>query len=272
MNQPEELDEELRRLFADERLAVPPGDGAETAILAGARRIRRRRRVLTATGGALAAVALVGTGLLVSDLRSNPDRVASPPADQTLSIANSTGQPTSIAPAPPAASPTSTEAAPPPESTTSVPRQTTSKTAPPTSSTRVATVPQVSGPVLGPTGYSKLKLGMSFQDAKSTGLLANADSEPAQCTYYTLTEGTSAVSKVKISPTDGVVAFLASGAHTPEQIQIGSTKDQLEAAYPGLSGGSSLYSADAGGNGTYMFTMSGDKVSVLSLIGPGSDC
>ncbi|HVV13526.1 hypothetical protein [Amycolatopsis sp.] len=272
MNQPDELDDELTRLFTDERLAVPPRAGAETAILAGARRIRRRRAALTATGGALTAIALVGAGLLIGDLRSNDNQVASPPPDQTLVISDSSAQPTSIAPAPPPVSTPLPGSGSSPAHTTedNPPQSATKSTTPPKSTSRSVVVPTLTGPVLGPNGYSKLQLGMSFDAAKATGMLANADNAPTACTDYGLSDGSAAVSKVTISPANGIVSFQASGAHTPERIKVGSTKDQLETAYPALAERGSAYSASTGSGGSYVFTVSGDQVVDLQLVGSSS--
>lgn len=55
------IDEELQRMFTDERLDVPIRHDAVDTLVAGARRRRRRRRTLTASSAVAAVVALVVT-------------------------------------------------------------------------------------------------------------------------------------------------------------------------------------------------------------------
>ena len=274
MRPDDELDRELRRLFSDERLDVPARAGAESEILAGARRVRRRRTTLTAAGGALTVALLVGAGILVTDLRSGHEQVAAPPSRPDLSLSSTTSAlpPAPVQPAPDtssdvtASTPGATPTAPP-----STPERTTrSSAAPTTSSPRIESIPQATGPVLGPNGYGKLQLGMSFDDAKATGLLTGTDSAPNGCGDYRLTEGSSAVGDVQISSTYGIVGFQATGARTPEKIKVGSTKDQLETAYPNLSQSGDGYTAASGSGGTYAFSVAGGKVTGLKLVGSGT--
>lgn len=277
MTSDDDLDRELRRLFSDGRLDVPPRDGAETEILAGARRVRRRRTTLAAAGGALTVALLVGAGILVTDLRSGNEQVAAPPSRPELSLSSTTSaQPTAEVVPPPGTSPdtgTPPAGSPPPTTTTSTaPRSSRSLTPSTTSSPRAESVPQATGPVLGPDGYGELQLGMSFEDAKATGLLTGTDTAPNGCGDYQLAEGSSALSGVRISASSGIVSFRATGARTPEKIKIGSTKDQLEAAYPGLTKTGSGYTAATGAGGTYVFTVddSHNTVASLTLVGSSS--
>jgi len=269
----DDLDRELRRLFGDDRLDVSPRAGVESDILAGARRIRRRRAALATTGGALTALVLVGGGLLLTDLRSGPDQAAAPATQPELSLSSS---PSTIVPAPPASPPpaTSSDSATPGTSdslASSTPGPSTRPSTPSTTSTpRVESVPQATGPVLGPSGYGKLQLGMSFENAKATGLLTGTDTAPEGCADYRLTEGAAALSDVRISSTYGIVSFEATGARTPEKIKIGSTEDQLETAYPDASSSGSGYSAASGAGGAYLFGVDSGKVVSLRLVGAGS--
>ncbi|GAA3996524.1 hypothetical protein GCM10022247_15600 [Allokutzneria multivorans] len=60
------LDDELRRMFQDERIDLAPTPVAERAIVAGARRRRRNRRGLAVGAGALVAVFGVVGGMAAS--------------------------------------------------------------------------------------------------------------------------------------------------------------------------------------------------------------
>jgi hypothetical protein len=237
----EELDGELRRLFGDARLDVRPREGAEEAVVAGARRIRRRRAARATVGGALTAVLLVAGSLALTGPQSTPD---TEPIGQALT--------------PPAGAS---------NRTTSMPRPMS------TDSPSLSRGPLLSGPVLGPTGYGTLKLGMSFQDAKATEMLAGADTPPTSCMTYQLSEGTSAVSSASVSPTGGVFRFTADGARTPEGIEVGSTSAQLRAAYRDLAKGTAAYTASTGSGGSYVFYVDDQNVvTSWELIGPAGTC
>ncbi|NKQ53426.1 hypothetical protein HFP15_11095 [Amycolatopsis sp. K13G38] len=274
MTQDDDLDRELRRLFGDDRLDLSPREGVESDILTGAQRIRRRRTALTATGGALTALLLVGGGLVVSDMRSGPEQAAAPSPQTLLSLSSS---PSTIAPAPqvpPPAVPSSDTATVGGTSDSTAPstsgRTTRTPTPSATTTPRVESIPQATGPVLGPSGYGKLQLGMTFENAKATGMLTGTDTAPQGCADYKLAEGSAALNDVRISSTYGIVGFDATGARTPEKIKIGSTTDQLEAAYPNASSSGSGYSAASGSGGTYVFGVDGNKVVGLQLVGSGS--
>ncbi|TNC27377.1 RodZ family helix-turn-helix domain-containing protein [Amycolatopsis alkalitolerans] len=270
MTEHDELDTELRRLFADDRLDIRPDEAAPARVLAGARRIRRRRAALTATGGTLTAVVLVTAGLLLGPLRPASTNTAAPVEDSTTRATGSSAPLTAnpVNPAPGSQSTAESTGSTGQSEPSRTPARSSSSAAPPTTaSSRGQTAPLMTGAVLGPDGYSKLVLGMSFADAKKTGLLAGAGTAPSGCAGYRLTEGSASVSVVTISDTNGVVGFDATGAHTPERIRIGSTKDELEAAYPGLSKNGSTYTADAGGGGSYVFAVDdSNHVSTLQLV------
>ncbi len=73
------LDDELHRLFADDRLEVPVRTGAEWALVASARRRRRRQTAVAAVGSAMALTVLVGGGAtLVARSPQEPVRPAAP--------------------------------------------------------------------------------------------------------------------------------------------------------------------------------------------------
>jgi hypothetical protein len=63
-----DLDDELRRLFQDQRLDIPVRPGADEAVVAGARRVRRNRIALASAGSTFAVAALVAGGIALSGL------------------------------------------------------------------------------------------------------------------------------------------------------------------------------------------------------------
>jgi hypothetical protein len=271
----DELGVELRRLLADTRLEVPTRDGAEEAVVAGARRIRRRRAALATAGGALTAALLVAGSLALTELPSRPGQVALPVATAPATSAEPSSPAMSSATsapegAPPGVAESTGQAGTPSDQPPVRPSSSRSSAA---DSRSVDRGPLIMGAVLGPDGYGKLKLGMSFQEAAATGLLAGAGTPPSGCTVYRLSEGTSVISSVSISPTKGIVRFTAGGAHTPQGIKAGATLAQVRAAYPDLAKGSPGYTAPTGAGGSYVFLVDErDVVTTVELEGVAVTC
>jgi hypothetical protein len=211
------IDDELRRLFADERwdLAVRPE--AEQLIMAGARRVRRRRMVAI-TAGALAAVVMLGSGIAFAAVGGQESL---PPAMSTTAPPTTSEAPAGTT-APPATKPptkqtttsTSTPPAAPPEITSAKPKPS----------------PPASYDVLHPRNYGPLVLGMSGDQALATGLLGAVEAtEGDSCTRYTGTFG----GNVLVSAKYGVVRVsVTAPVVTPRGIHLGSTVAEVRAAYP----------------------------------------
>ncbi|MEV0348228.1 hypothetical protein AB0H88_20850 [Nonomuraea sp. NPDC050680] len=132
---------------------------------------------------------------------------------------------------------------------------------------------------LGPYGYGDLKLGMTASKARATGRIVHkAVGDSARCTGWDLKENPYGEYRVGmyISKKRGVAMIVAPpGLKTPQGIRLGSSKAQLKAAYPGLRRGPGGYpSATVPGNkkAFYMFYVSDDKVSGLSLVLATQDC
>lgn len=228
------LDDELQRLFADDRLDVPVRPGATEAVVAGARRVRRRRVVMTAVGGAAALSLLAGTAIVLA--KPGPTQSV-PGSDASVST---TGHIT--------ASPTerSDESAP------------TSMNAPGNSGTRTGSVtgkppassaPQSTGRpddgtmAFGPDGHLALRLGMTAEEAEATGLITPnvqpVSSKGCKGYDYKGLPKDAAHYAVLISPTYGLVR-LANGprrAETAEGINVDSSESDMKKAYP-ISAGS----------------------------------
>jgi len=110
--------------------------------------------------------------------------------------------------------------------------------------------------VLGPTGYDQLTIGMSYDDALATGDIETAAVDGGR--------GLQVVGHpdagLCLSRKDGLMAiFLGKGMQTPEGIKLGSTADDLIAAYPDLRpygpdskvGGPGIFRAGAGDGDWY---------------------
>ncbi|HEX5402054.1 MAG TPA: hypothetical protein VFX16_07100 [Pseudonocardiaceae bacterium] len=93
-----DLDAELRRLFADERLTLPVAEDIENAVVVGARRRRRHRTTVAAAGGVLAVAALVFVGAALTGIGGHLTHTvtaAAPPSlSATLTTAPATTTPT----------------------------------------------------------------------------------------------------------------------------------------------------------------------------------
>ncbi|HEX2131896.1 MAG TPA: hypothetical protein VHH15_10060 [Actinophytocola sp.] len=196
-----ELDAELRRLFADERLDLPVRADAEVVIVAGARRVRRRRR-LTATAGVLMVAVLVGSGIAVA---ANGHRESLPPAEPTTTTTTTTTTGTTRAP--------TRETVPsreePPEQTVDPP-------------------PPLTDATLTRSGYGPFGLGTSTDDALATRLLTLL-APGGNCARYTISGG----GEVVLSDRFGVVEVtVPERVRTPEGLGAGSTVGEVRAAYP----------------------------------------
>ncbi|WP_253832282.1 hypothetical protein [Actinokineospora globicatena] len=217
-----DIDDELRRLFADERLDVPVRPGATDAVVTGAGRRRKRRIAVTAAGGALTLAVLVAGGVAFSGLArtssSPPGQEGMPTLSTTVSTTTAQVPTSAVVPGAGSASDAAGTATKP----TSAGKLTTSVS-------RAPTVPE-----LRPAGFGKVRIGMSVAEAEATGELVAVDLGSAECRAYTFKAYPDRDSLgVGISPVDGVVAiFPPKGARTPEGIGIGSTEAELLTAYP----------------------------------------
>ena len=268
-----ELDAELRKLFADDRLSLPVSRDAGASVVAGAQRRRRKRMALATTGGVLAMAAIVFAGAMLSGLVHPVHRVSSagPVLSTTAVIAPKTTVPATV----PAATPTPTSAA-------------------------------AAKEILGPYGLGNLQLGMSWQKAIATGELhESAPVLSAGCLRYTVVlepvPGTTVppappvstatpvpgadpdgaadrVAEVVVSVRDGVVQVIAGPLlETPEGVGVGSTRDDLTEAYPKAAvpprGGTANVEVVKNPMAVYVFDVSGaGTVTSFSLRMAKTDC
>lgn len=222
-----DLDDELRRVLSDDRLDIAVQPDAAERIVAGARRLRVRRRLaVTGSVGGLAVVAVVAGAVLFTDPRQ-PD--ALPPADQTSTVRPSS-QTSGSSSAPSGTS--QVTASPSAGGGTSRPDDDPATTA----GTRTAP-PATTGTRIGPDGFGVLRLGMSFDEAKAAG---GTEGEPPQpnggCVggYPLLLDGEPA----------GEVAFGTAGImllaptvdlHTAEGASTGWPAKQVQTVYPTIT-------------------------------------
>jgi hypothetical protein len=216
------IDDELRRLFADERLDLAIRPDAEQRIVAGARRLRRRRYV-AATACAVVTAVLIGGGIAL----------AGTGGQQSLPPAVSTTEPVPTASSAPPSTTT-------PPTTTRPPAGTTGP-ASPTGTIEDAKIADTTtsetatgGPVyhfdkMDSWSYGPLELQMSGTDARATGLLGAVLLADERCATYEATYG----GNVVVSKRYGVVAIRVSRpVSDPEGIHVGSTVAEVKAMYP----------------------------------------
>lgn len=180
------LDDELRRLFADDRLELSAAPGADHTILSGARRLRRRRAAMTIGAAVLVVVAVAGGAAVATTDR----RESRPPAE----------------------TPTTT--------------------------------PIPAAKTLGPFGYGNVRLGMSLEEALASGEIVPPRTQTeGNCMSFLLRDnphnheihlyanvGVEIVRDGARTTVESVGAW--PGVLTPEGIGIGSTPEQVRAAYP----------------------------------------
>ncbi|MEV6241714.1 hypothetical protein [Lentzea sp. NPDC051838] len=260
----DDLDDELRRLFSDDRLDVHATPDATDAVLRGADRRRRRRSAMTT---AFAVVALVGAGVGLTQLPSSGDHTAgellptSSPSTTSVSQSTSTVYSTTVVTVdPPANSSGSTPGAGTPSSgNPSKPRTTTTPPAPP---------PAEAGK------FGKLVLGMSEADALKTGSLIEPGTPVGSCTGYAT--GTVAENDaVVISPARGLVRItLPSYAKTAKNVAAGTPVADVKNAYPtAVQNGSELrVEMAATPKWTYVFETDGAVVTTVRMRLNANDC
>ncbi|MEU0879975.1 hypothetical protein ABZ345_15335 [Lentzea sp. NPDC005914] len=262
-----DLDDELRRLFSDDRLDVHTTPDATDAVVRGADRRRRRRSTMATT---LALVALVGSGVGLTQLRSSTDHMSdellptasstasSPPSSPSVSTFTSTSIVTVNPPAPNSNGSTpgnnnGTTGAPPPKQTTTAPPP-----LPPSESSKVG----------------KLALAMTEADALKTGALVEPGTPAGSCTTYATTsvpDGDAAV----ISPANGIVRLtFPSFAKTQRGISAGSAVADVKTAYPtATQSGSTLLVQMAGTpKWSYVFETDGATVTTVRMRLAANDC
>jgi hypothetical protein len=154
----------------------------------------------------------------------------------------------------------------------------------PTTPTSKASPSRTTSQVIGPTGIGALKIGMSLNQAKTTGLITRYQTPDGDvgCGYSKLKGSGGSDGGVTHSRTLGVVAIQAYGKmRTPEGITFGSTMQQVEEAYPDFEpsevddtvhAGAGRASAHASGHVNYRFTFSDDQVVELGLEHDQQDC
>ncbi|NIJ14522.1 hypothetical protein FHU38_004923 [Saccharomonospora amisosensis] len=272
----EELDVELRRLFSDDRLDVAPTSDAGQRIIAGARRLRRRRRALVSGAATFVVAGLVAGGVLLGELgkpEGNSDvQIAAPPAGDRAAASQ---------PAPPTILDRPQGEGRAGRSPEAEPRTETERTvAGSEPASTPTTVPPARGtvmmaePALRHDGYKDLRLGMRYEQAVATGMLTS-DAQPpppdGSCMRYALAEGAYAIEDVVISAEHGVVAFNASKARTTEGVGAGSSERQVRAAYDDLTVETDGYSV-AVGNARYHLAVSQGSVMRLRLLAQPWPC
>ena len=244
----DDLDADLRALFADARLTVPVGEDAVASVVAGAKRRRRRRTTLLATGGALGvAVVLLAGGLFAGHaLPPRQTQTATQPGLPTASYATTPDQ-TGARPAP--------EAVLPPNAPT----------------------------VLGPTGYGDITMGLTARQVLDTHLVNTQAGGGGGCTGYTYVAPTGSRPSAAAVAADekslyvylsarasaGVQVIVApSGVRTPEGIGEGSSVAALRATYrnlPTQKDSVQLVPVPGHPGLSYRFTIDNDTVSSIGL-------
>lgn len=251
-----DLEDELKRLFQDQRLDVRVAQDAEKTVVAGARRVRRNRIAAIGTAGALGAAIVVAGTLVLSGGKPESTGVATEPPPLTI---------TSTEPDP-TTPPSSLTATPEPSEPTQV--------GPPAGSMRPS-APAEKSEILGPDGYGGLKLGMPYSQAAKFGQLEGRSIIVTGCTDYTLKE-MSGESNVWFSQTYGLVAIYLSGkASTASGISVGSTEKQVRDKHPDLlvpNSGEASAKVEGNTKAAYRFTFTRGVVSRIGLLASTQDC
>jgi cytoskeletal protein RodZ len=242
-----DLDDELKRLFADDRLDVQVAADAEKTVVAGARRRRRRRVALVSAAGVLAA-AVVATGTIM--LARSPGNTQT--ADRPELPITSTTSSTVVSDAPT----TSSQLATAPQLPSSATTETTKLSGKPPASVSSkpamsSSVPPVVATALNPNGYGPFRFGMSQAQVETTAQVVPAPGVGACLSYTVLGNGV----RLYVSKASGLASIqVSSGVRTPDGIGVGSTEDDVKARYPGYRDGQVAVPGNTAA--TYVFTFS----------------
>jgi hypothetical protein len=273
-----DIDDELRKLFADDRLSVPVRPAADRVIVSGARRIRRRRAGAVFGGGMLSVATVLVAGTAFGVAGDAPPRTP-------LAAAESSGLTTTTES--PSLSPSTieqtTSVAPPPTTTQ---RRTTTPT--PSSTTTTSATPTKAKPpttplAFGPTAVGSLRLGMTVDEAVAAGVIQPVTPPPtpvAGCQGYDWLGHTAApsTSPLLFSPTLGLVRIGGRvDAETPEGIYAGSSDEDVRAVYPNQAkphSGANEWVAPVPGNpsANYWLVLSKHIVTDVRLELAAQDC
>ncbi|MPY78367.1 MAG: hypothetical protein GEV04_07695 [Actinophytocola sp.] len=256
MNQQDDTDftDGLRASLSDDRFALTPTASARETIVAAARTRRRRREAAYVTGGSLAvAGVLLGGFLLVSPQHPEGGTTL---AEDTPSMPRTAE----------AGAEARMESAPEPRA---VPDKATAQREMLDARDEATVRLQV-----GPDGYRALRLGMSYDEIRATGMLADQDGPPPNnCARYRLSGADVAVRHILVSENVGLAAVVANKARTPEGVTIGSTRAELERTYDAAEADDpGKYLIPTGKGGYYLFRVDGERVSELALVANKHDC
>lgn len=159
--------------------------------------------------------------------------------------------------------------------TTAAPTTTTPASTPP-----AATTPMTpSTPTLGPDGYGAVRLGMTAAQARSAGARVSDNGRGAACDGLRLPGTTASTGAVDgwVSRRVGVAMIGApdAGTKTPEGIHAGSTRAEVETAYPDAKDSPDYWSVPVAGHPGASYWWNYDKhgrVDMLALVLDSQDC
>ncbi|MGW6443610.1 hypothetical protein [Lentzea sp. NPDC055074] len=264
-----DLDDDLRKLFSDDRLDVHSTSVSTEQVLLGATRRQRRR---TAVAGTFALVAVVGAGIGVSRFQpSSSDSTAG----ALLTTAVSTT--TTLSPPPPSISTVVSTA------TVTVgqpPNSTGGNTGKPDPGGTSKSAPKSSGPATPesqPGRYGTLSLGMSEAAALATGSLiepSSAADPDNRCKAYA-TKSVPDANAVIISPAKGIVRItMPTYAKTPKNVGAGSQVADVKTAYANSTQSGSVITAQMSATPpwSYIFETDGMVVSAVFMRLNANDC
>ncbi len=243
----------------DDQLDVPVRPDAEQTIVAGARRLRRRRLAAVTATGAAAVVAVVAIGVALS----LPNQEAMPPADVPTTTTTTPTEPSVPETVPTPPTDTAPPAAPPMEGDSPTTGHNPPGDAP------APTEPEVNGELLGPDGFGALRLGMDVESAMATGMVGDGAAPGTGCVARPLLVDGQASGEVYFG--DKGLQIIAPGVpvRMVDGVSVGWTTAEFVARYPDEQGaaenGTAYLAVPGNPDATYRVVFADDRISRIQL-------
>jgi len=127
---------------------------------------------------------------------------------------------------------------------------------------------------LGPDGFIELRLGMTRQEALTTGRIRVGESTNGCTGFYLAMYGDgSGLGPHGYFSNDGLAVVHAQGGmHTPEGVALGTPAEEVHRTYPTLRRSDGFWVVRASDEADYFFVIEDGAVNFFGLVSSGDPC